>query len=534
MKESITALEKKLRRKQNENINLMDNIEKLTKVELDRVSEIYELKEALEERAKECLKLSDELAVKTKEQIDNIKVRDLECEIEDLRAALKVTTEDLWLHKEKLKVQTENSSKRGSKDRLECENISPLREKGELEKMKNAENIIENQREEIDQLNDIISRGDEIIKTKDNEILNLKKMIVKDQEKLVMTEGEYSSLRCMMTEENETIYQVQQEMSRLLQIISADQEAMVLKDKTIQELGLEKDSLNMKVSNLKSSLDEKNARLEEAEGNVKKQSELLEMIESYKVKVKEAMDVIALKSQELEACRDKGNGQDSKELESLREEMKRKDDTIQQNDIKIKQLEDDNKSVSQKLQSFECEMASRDEEVRQLTLQVENEKKVAHHVQFTQERELMMKEKEIVTLSKILTQERRVLLEKEEEIKQLNRKQVEVSLWKTIDRLRELFTFQRMREVRKCEVPTRPPRTRSLFITTEMQVDITRSYENIQETLSRWRPGLSTGTGSTRRMELTMPVTRSRSMMLSTTKKLLTLRVTKRMYSLTI
>jgi len=87
-------------------------------------------------------------------------------------------------------------------------------------------------------------------------------------------------------------------------------------------------------------------------------------------------------------------------------------------------------------------------------LQVENEKKVAHHVQFTQERELMMKEKEIVTLSKILTQERRVLLEKEEEIKQLNRKQVE-----------------RMREVRKCEVPTRPPRTRSLFITTEMQVE---------------------------------------------------------------
>ena len=87
MKESITALEKKLRRKQNENINLMDNIEKLTKVELDRVSEIYELKEALEERAKECLKLSDDLAVKTKEQIDNIKVRDLECEIEDLKAA---------------------------------------------------------------------------------------------------------------------------------------------------------------------------------------------------------------------------------------------------------------------------------------------------------------------------------------------------------------------------------------------------------------------------------------------------------------
>merc|ERR1712226_500076 len=62
LKESITTLEKKLRRKQNENQNLMDNIEKLTKVELDRVSEIYDLKEVLAERDKECVKLSDDLA----------------------------------------------------------------------------------------------------------------------------------------------------------------------------------------------------------------------------------------------------------------------------------------------------------------------------------------------------------------------------------------------------------------------------------------------------------------------------------------
>ena len=116
LKESITTLEKKLRRKQNENQNLMDNIEKLTKVELDRVSEIYDLKEVLAERDKECVKLSDDLAVKTKEQIDNIKVKDLECELEELRKALKITTEELWLHKEKLKIETENKRKKESKD----------------------------------------------------------------------------------------------------------------------------------------------------------------------------------------------------------------------------------------------------------------------------------------------------------------------------------------------------------------------------------------------------------------------------------
>ena len=41
------------------------------------------------------------------------------------------------------------------------------------------------------------------------------------------------------------------------------------------------------------------------------------------------------------------------------------------------------------------------------------------HVQFTQERELMLKEKEIAALNTILTQERKLLLDKEEEIKTL-------------------------------------------------------------------------------------------------------------------
>ena len=419
LKESITALEKKLRRKQNENQNLMDNIEKLTRVELDRVSEIYDLKEVLAERDKECAKLSDDLAVKTKEQIDNIKVKDLECELEELRKALKITTEELWLHKEKLKIETENKKKKESRDMSE-NNILP-KENGEIGKIKNSAHIIEDQREEIELLNHTISRGDEIIKSKDKEILDLKKMIMADQEQLCITEGEYSSLRCMMTEENETVHQVQQEMSRLLQIISDDQESMVLKDKTIADLGLEKDTLNIKISNLKASLKEKEVRLEEAEGNIKKQEDLLEMIETYKGKVKEAMDVIAVKSQQLESYSSEG-ATDSKEIESLREELRTRESAIQQQQLRNGELENSLSQLHLKLQSSQSALADKDEEIGRLSQEVENERKVAHHVQFTQERELMMKEKEMTTLSKILTEERKVLLEKEEEIKQLNNK----------------------------------------------------------------------------------------------------------------
>ena len=52
-------------------------------------------------------------------------------------------------------------------------------------------------------------------------------------------------------------------------------------------------------------------------------------------------------------------------------------------------------------------------------MDIETERQVTAHVQFTQERELMLKEKELAALNTILTQERKVLLEKEEEIKVL-------------------------------------------------------------------------------------------------------------------
>merc|ERR1719510_2702751 len=109
---------------------------------------------------------------------------------------------------------------------------------------------------------------------------------------------------------------------------------MVLKDKTIAELGREKDNLNIKISNLKSSLEEKDKRLDEAEGNIKRQTDLLEMIETYKGKVKEAMEVIAVKSQQLESYSSNDAATESKEIESLREELKTKESAVQQQQLR--------------------------------------------------------------------------------------------------------------------------------------------------------------------------------------------------------
>lgn len=415
LKDSISVLEKKLRRKQNENQNLIDNIEKLTKAELDRVSEIYDMKEALEIRDKECLKLSDELAVKTKEQIDNIKVKDLECELEDLKKVLKFTTDELWLLKEKLKVESTRTKRK--KD-IENNNVA---QQGELEaktlQIEKLNDSIKSQKEEIDQLNDLITKGDEIIQSKDKEIKSLKKALENDHMKMSITEGEYSSLRCLMTEENETVHQIQEEMSRLLKIIANDQEAMVDKDKTIDNLTTETETLKTNLQTVELKLQEKIKETNEAKEGQQKQEALVAMVESYKEKIKEAMAVIEEKSREIEnvnknVADNHANTKDS-EILNLKQEIKAKDKLIQEKsqneDFAINEI---NAQISE----LESELKIKEEMIKQLEIEVVNERQVATHVQFTQEKELMLKEKEISALNTILTQERKVLLEKEEEI----------------------------------------------------------------------------------------------------------------------
>merc|ERR1719500_625147 len=107
----------------------------------------------------------------------------------------------------------------------------------------------------------MIDKGDSIIKQKDNEIDKLKRALMSDQEKMTITEGEYSSLRCLMTEENETVHQIQEEMSRLLKIIANDQEAMVTKDKEIEELSGKNESLDKDLEKVKGNLLERTEEL---------------------------------------------------------------------------------------------------------------------------------------------------------------------------------------------------------------------------------------------------------------------------------
>ena len=365
MKESITALEKKLRRKQNENQNLIDNIEKLTKAELDRVSDIYDLKETLRKRDEECLRLSDDLAVKTKEQLENIRVKDLEGELDDLRKVLKFTTDELWLLKEKVKVE---SSKTRRKHDIENNNSI---DQNLMVEMKNMKDLLDTQKEEMEELNEMVDKGDSIIKQKDKEIDKLKRALMSDQEKMTITEGEYSSLRCLMTEENETIHQIQEEMSRLLKIIANDQEAMVTKEKEIEELSRKNESLDKDLEKVQGHLLERTEELDNAKKCQEKQEAMVEMIESYKTKIKESMGIIEEKSKEIEklnqGCRPKSlDSQKDKQIAKLNEQNSEMEKQISQNSLKSQDHATALNEINKQMIGLECELNLKEDLICQL------------------------------------------------------------------------------------------------------------------------------------------------------------------------
>ena len=365
LRESITALEKKLKRKQNENQNLLDNIEKLTKTELDRVSDIFDLKETLRNRDEECLRLSDELAVKTKEQLENIRVKDLEGELDDLRKVLKFTTDELWLLKEKCKVE---STKTKRKHDIENNNTIDQNMVVEMRKLKA---LMETQKEEMLELNEVIDKGDNIIKNKDKEIDKLKRALRSDQEKMTITEGEYSSLRCLMTEENETVHQIQEEMSRLLKIIANDQDVMVNKDKEIEELSNKNDSLTKELEICQEKLDEKTKDLDTAKNIQEKQDAMVEMIESYKMKIKESMGIIEEKSKEIEklnqGCKIRSSdAEKDKQIATLHEQKSEMEKKIIQHSQKSQEHATALSEINDQMIGLECELNLKEDLIRQL------------------------------------------------------------------------------------------------------------------------------------------------------------------------
>jgi len=366
LKQTVANLEKKLKRKQNENQNLLENITKLTEDELYRVAEIYDLKEALECQSQESSKLADELAVKVKEQIENVKVRDLQCDLEETGKTIKCTKDEIWLLKERIRVgEDKNKQKDIEISRLSI-SLSDLEETNIAMKERKEDNVtqvqmktmlkdcwkeIESQKLEIKQLNDLMTKGDEILKEKETEISELKKLVKRDKEEMKLKDGQYVNLKGLMYKENETVQKVQIEMKRLLNIIGEDQEIILRKDKiilklekcieekddvlvdlnvkevsiqeTFEENGSLKemvkkmtienktivDHLNLVIEDLKKTISSNNDEIKDMKISLEKQEEIFKTYESLKAKIGESMLIIEQKSKEIERIQNGVNDQ---------------------------------------------------------------------------------------------------------------------------------------------------------------------------------------------------------------------------------
>ena len=130
-----------------------------------------------------------------KEQIENVKVKDLESELEETRKVLKCTTEEIWLLKEKSRVEEETSKKKDnqiSKLSISLTDIEEYKRKesdqedGALLQMKtmlkDCWKKLESSKVEVNQLNEMIIRGDAELTGKEIEIAEMKCMIEKDNE----------------------------------------------------------------------------------------------------------------------------------------------------------------------------------------------------------------------------------------------------------------------------------------------------------------------------------------------------------------
>jgi len=389
-KDLVEKMEKKLKRKQNEIINLIETINKCQENEKMLDDEVKNLKELLTDKSKEAERLSDDLALKTKEQMDNIRVTDLKSELEDVKNMLKKTTDENWIIKEKLRIDQENIVKKDHEisklsifiSELESSNQINHNKDNDINSVLKADlqkcvEELEANKYEIKQLTSLVTKADEIVKEKEQEILFLNNLAHKDQMEIKEKENDYINLKCLMTEENETVHQIENEMKRMMNIIAEDQEALTIKENMIISLQNQLkervgNSLNgeacqckekdLQINKLKDELETLGRKLESEkfclkveleDFKSKQEMKINEFIEErekqaslisdeLRLKIEELMQIIEDKNEEIVQLKSENEGTESasSRIEILQKETLALKMSLQQKDLDIKSLHD--------------------------------------------------------------------------------------------------------------------------------------------------------------------------------------------------
>lgn len=426
--------------------------------------ETEELKMNLSKSQQENLQLYDQLAIKAKEIMENVRVSELESELDQHKRALGKTQEENWLLNEKLRLESEQIKSLEIALMEEMKNKSSgsavdFDDQEVRDILDEKERQIKSKAEELDQAEEMLKGADEMMKERDRENAWLNDMLSQHVEKIQEKECEFQSLQHCMTEENETVHQIEKEMVRLIKIIEEDQQNAAIKDHMIsgyseeikylkEKLDAEKqtlakqketadqnleialnnknseiETLQKELEELRASVQDKQTHLEQSTNNLQQSQNKIAGLESELGKLQEAtkhhqshLDALKSENQRLKSLEDNGvdyatlhqklirEGALNKELEDeiIQLRMEKSNAQAQGGYGRAPGSPRTQLVVQQPDGAMQEYFKSLSFEIKRLQNELLNEKQISNHIQITQEKELLLKDREIQRLCAML------------------------------------------------------------------------------------------------------------------------------------
>lgn len=329
--------------------------------------------------------------------------------------------------------------------------------------MDEKERQLKSKAEELESAEEMLKKADEMMKERDRENAWLNDMLSQHVEKIQEKETEFQSLQHCMTEENETVHQIEKEMVRLIKIIEEDQQNAAIKDHMIsgyseeikylkekldaEKQNLEKqketadqnleialnhknseiEALQKELEELRASVQDKQTQLEQTTNNLQQSQNKISGLESDLNKIQEAMkvhrshfDALKNENQRLKSLEE--NGVDSatlhqklireaalnKELEDEIIQLRMEKSNAQAQGGYGRALGPGSGSPRSQLAVQQTDGAMQEyfrslsDEIKRLQNELLNEKQISNHIQITQEKELLLKDREIQRLCAML------------------------------------------------------------------------------------------------------------------------------------
>ena len=382
------------------------------KVQLD-LSQVISLQKAL--RAKdEFLRKESADVSDTKHDIEKMfqqTLQDKNDEINEIEKEMQAVIDEKESEIFELRVALEEKKQNSSEEKTNVEEIEEANRQMELliaanealkTKMEDLMRIVEKKNEELEEVKDMLS------KEKEQKIADIELI----QQELT------KNLDARETQLQEKIEKIKQDV-RTQEQTEAKNEAL---QKEILVMKVQDQQKDLDVKCLQELVDNKDETLRENAALIEEhESEITRL--KIEVETSKAAEAQAAENSEVAAEKEKIIGQLQQKVIDEQEASKQIEDELIKLKIEYDNLKDSKAKTLTKEALTDDETAKilrqKDHDIASLRRAIQQEQEIVAHVQLTQEKEIIEKEREIAVLNAILSQERQIILDREAEIGKL-------------------------------------------------------------------------------------------------------------------